>query len=178
MKIVPAVLALTLAVTAAHAGNSNTPEIATLEAQPTITKRVRTSPDRLGAAIAAAVLELLSAADTNTLQIVGPPFARYLLRGKQLDVEVGVPLRKASTAKKLGKSIRADTLPGGRVARLNVRGKHEDLPKAHGALDTWLDAHDEKAAGARWEIYVTNPITTPDPAAQETTIVVPLATRR
>ena len=96
--------------------------------------------------------------------MTGPPFARYLSRGATFVVEVGVPVRKGKTA-----------LPAGPAAVVEFRGPHAKLATAHAELDAWLAANKRTAAGPRWEVYVTNPITTPDPDAQTTRVYVPLA---
>ncbi|MBA3500440.1 MAG: AraC family transcriptional regulator, partial [Deltaproteobacteria bacterium] len=49
------------------------------------------------------------------------------------------------------------------------------LAAAHAELDAWLAANKRAAVGPRWEVYVTNPITTPDPDAQTTRVYAPLA---
>lgn len=149
-------------------------ELVTLTAQPAIARTVRAKPDALGVRIAGAVLSLVAAADRHQLVIVGPPFARYLSRGATLEVEVGVPVRKRP-AKPLGKDLRAIELPAGPAAVVMFRGPHDQLPRAHAALDAWLAAHRERPSGPRWESYLTNPIETPDPAAQQTRVIAPLA---
>lgn len=149
-------------------------ELVTLTAQPAIARTVRAKPDALGMQITGAVLSLVATADRHQLAIVGPPFARYLSRGATLEVEVGVPIRKPP-GKPLGKDLRAIELPAGRAAVVVFRGPHDQLPRAHAALDAWLAAHRERPSGPRWESYLTNPIETPDPAAQQTRVVAPLA---
>jgi AraC family transcriptional regulator len=169
------VLALLSATAAAEPAPAAKVELVTLEAQPTIVRTVKAAPDALGSAIAGAVLSLIATADQHSLAIVGPPFARYVARGKRVQVEVGVPVRKAAAGKQLGKDIRAGELPAGPAATLMFRGRHDDLARGHALLDAWLVNHDWKAAAPRWEVYVTNPVQTPDPTSQQTRIVVPLA---
>ena len=137
-------------------------------------RTVKVAPDQLGTAIAGAVMTLLATADRHGLAIAGPPFARYLSRGAQLEVEVGFPIRKATT-KQLGKEVRLIELPAGPAATLEFRGRHDDLPRAHAEIDAWLAANKRKPSSARWDVFVTNPIETPDPTKQETRIVVPLS---
>ena len=175
-------IALLLALLCATAGADPAPaapaakvEVVTLEAQPAIVRTVKAAPDALGSSIAGAVLSLIAAADQHALAIVGPPFARHVAGGKQIELEVGVPVRKAPAKQRLGKDIRAGELPAGPAATLLFRGRHDDLPRAHAVIDAWLASHDRKAAAPRWEVYVTNPVQTPDPASQQTRIVVPLA---
>ena len=142
-----------------------------LQRQPAVVRTVKTTPVSLAAEITKAVVSLISSED---FEITGAPFARYQTRTDKLVVaEIGVPVKKAP--KTLRKELRAIELPAGPAAELTLTGRHEDLPKANAELDAWLAKEKRKPAGARWEVYLTNPVTTPDPAAQQTKIVVPLA---
>lgn len=142
-----------------------------LTEQPAVVRTVKTKPASLAAEITKAVVALVA---SDEFVITGPPFARYEKRtDKQVVVEIGVPVRK--TPKALSKGLRAITLPAGPAAELVVTGRHEDLPKANAELDAWLTKEKRSARGQRWEVYETNPLTTPDPSAQRTRLVVPLA---
>lgn len=173
MRVIVA-LTLLCATAIAEPAAKPTIEVITLDAQPALARTIRATPDALATAIGGAVLSLIATADQHTLAVVGPPFARYLSRGAQLEVEVGLPVRSASK-KAPSKGVRAIELPAGSAATLVFRGRHEDLWRAHAMLDAWLAQNKRKAAGARWEVYVTNPLTTRDPALHETRIIAPLA---
>ncbi len=145
--------------------------IVALQKQPAVVRTVKTNPASLAAEITKAVVSLIA---SEEFEITGPPFARYQTRTDKLVVaEIGVPVKKKPTT--LSKELRAIDLPSGPAAELTFTGRHEDLPKANAELDAWLAKEKRKPAGARWEVYLTNPVTTPDPAAQQTKIVVPLA---
>ena len=135
-------------------------KVETLAAQSAVTRTIRVSPAKLAAAMQQAILGLVA----TTEGVSGPPFARYVSRGEIYVVEVGLPT-------KTGKAV----LPSGPAAVALFRGPHAKLDAAHAELDAWLVANKRKAAGPRWEVYVTNPITTPDPAAQVTRVYAPLA---
>ncbi len=151
-------------------------ELVTLEAQPTIERSVRAKPEEFATAVAAAVMSLMVSAGEGSLEISGPPFARYTRREKTvIEADLGLPVRKAATARTLPEGIRAGALPATRAAVLVFRGRHEHLSRGHAALDAWLAAGKHKPAGARWEVYLTNPFETPDLDAQQTRIVAPLA---
>jgi AraC family transcriptional regulator len=151
-----ALLALALCAGVAHAEV----KVQTLAAQPALTKTIRAKPAQLAAEMQKAVLGLIASAESVT----GPPFAVYLTRGDVFVVLVGVPVPKGKPA-----------LPAGPAAVVEFRGPHAKLADAHAELDAWLAANKRTAAGARWEVYVTNPITTPDPNAQTTRVYAPLA---
>jgi hypothetical protein len=145
--------------------------VVTLSRQPAVVRTVKTKPASLAAEITKAVVSLIA---SDEFVITGPPFARYEKRtAKVIVVEIGVTVRK--TPKALSNGLRAIELPAGPAAELTVTGRHEDLPKAHAELDAWLVTQKREPAGRRWEVYLTNPVTTPDPAAQQTRIIVPLA---
>lgn len=149
-------------------------EVVTLDAQPAIAKTVEATVDTLPSQIGGAIVTLLATAERHALEVSGPPFARRQARAGRFEVEVGLPVRRVPSAK-LPKGVRAIALPAGPAATLLVRGRREDLPRAHARLDAWLASTQRKPVGSRWEIYETSPFTTPDPAKQETRIVVPLA---
>lgn len=170
-------LALALLVPAMAAASSLNVELVSLEAQPTIERTVQANSDSLRTAIGGAVLELMTIADQHALGVTGPPFAmRWQTRAGSISVAIGLTIRSDASRVALPKSIRAGRLPAGRAAVLVWRGRHDTLPKAHAELDAWLAANKHKPAGPRWEVFVTNPIQTPDPDAQETRIVAPLST--
>jgi effector-binding domain-containing protein len=149
-----ALLVLLLASTAAAEV-----KVETLTAQPAVTKTIRAKPAQLGAEMQKAILGLVA----TTEGITGPPFARYVSRAEVYVVEVGLPT-------KTGKA----TLPAGPAAVVEFRGPHAKLADAHAELDAWLAAN-KRTQSARWEVYVTNPITTPDPDTQITRVYAALA---
>lgn len=151
-------------------------KLETLPAQPAIVRTLRAKPDALAGEMARTILSLIETAGRKGLDVAGPPFARYVTRGdadQPFVVEVGLPIAKPAKGP-LGEGVRAITLPGGPAATVVFTGRHEDLARGHAALDRWLKAG-KRTSPQRWEVYLTNPITTPDPAAQQTKIVATLA---
>ncbi len=149
-------------------------EVVELAAQPAIAKTLRIRARELPTALPAAIMSLLAVAQRDGLDLAGPPFARYLARGDTLVVEAGLPVRRRPAGKLHGGAVAVE-LPAGPAATLVYRGPHTQLGTAHAALDAWLASHDRREAGARWEIYLTNPLSERDPGAQQTRIVAPLA---
>lgn len=178
--LVAAVAVAAVVVAVAPAARAQPVEIVELVARPTVFRVVRAKPEALSAAIAAAIAGLVFDAPAYGLRIDGPPYARYRSRGDTRDptfvVEVGVPLARPA-ARELARGVAAGTLPGGSAAVMVHRGRHDQLPRAHARLDAWLARSGHRAAGPRWEELETDPFTTPDPAAQRTRIVAPLARR-
>lgn len=175
--------ALAIALVAACGGSSRpapTPavappadgvEVLDLRAQPALARTVRARPEELATALGGAIIGLVARTTASGPEAAGPPFARYLSRGDAGDptyvVEVGLPVVRSPDED-------AVELPAGPAAALLFVGRHEELPRAHATLDAWLAAHGRRAAGPRWEVFLTNPLTTPDPAAQRTKVFVPL----
>lgn len=182
----PRALAVCAALALAACGSAATPpptappapdptdevKLLELQAQPAMATTVRARPDELRDALGRAILGLIASRTPADPELAGPPFARYLSRGDASDptlvVEVGLPVARAADRD-------AIELPAGPAATLLFVGPHPELPRAHAILDAWLARHQRTAAGPRWEVYLTNPITTPDPAAQRTLVVAPLA---
>lgn len=154
------------------------PVLTHLTAQPILRRRVTAKPAELQAALREAFFALVGEAMKATLDLAGPPLARYQTRSTAADaaftVDAALPLR-AAPRQPVGPGFVVDQLPAGPAATFTHRGRLVDLPRSHAAVDAWLTAHRRRVAGPRWEIFVTNPVTTPDPNAQHVTLVVPLA---
>lgn len=152
-------------------------EVTTLAPQSILYVVVRAQPAGLAEGLQRAFLSLLGSITTTGVDIAGPPLARYVSRGTAADptfvVEAALPVKKLP-AGALPTGLRAATLPGGPAATLVVTGPHAGLVDAHAALDGWLTTANRTPAGARWEVFLTNPMMTPDPAALKTRVVVPL----
>jgi AraC family transcriptional regulator len=179
-----AVLPLATAAIAKPAATLARVTVVELAAQPAIVKTVRAAPAELETALTAAYLELIALVPERGLVVAGPPFARYPAGyprdARPVTVEAGLPLRLTAAARRrladkpLASGIAIVDLPAGASAVVEHRGRREELAQVHAALDAWLTDH-ARTGGLRWEVYTTNPITTPDPAAQRTRVVVPLA---
>ena len=152
-------------------------EVTTLAPQPILYVVVRAQPAALADGLQRAFLSLLGSITTTGVDIAGPPLARYASRGTAADptfvIEAALPVKKRP-AGTLPAGLRAATLPGGPAATLVVTGPHAGLVDAHATLDAWLATAKRTPAGARWEVFLTNPMMTPDPAAQQTRVVMPL----
>ena len=113
-------------------------------------------------------------AQQHGVAFAGQPFTRYLSVGLgRVAIEAGLPITSAATG---AGEIVASELPGGAVAVATHVGPYERLAETHAEVQRWLDEHSLEA-GAPWEVYVTDPATTPDPAAWRTDIFYPLARR-
>jgi AraC family transcriptional regulator len=148
----------------------------TLTAQPALARTIRARPAELADALGGAIFGLVASAQLIGADPAGPPFARYQARGTAADptmvVEAGLPVVRSPDKVPDGTTV--IELPAGPAAAIVHVGRHEDLGQAHAALDAWMAAHHRRAAGPRWEVFLTNPMTTPDPAQQRTKVFAPL----
>lgn len=111
-------------------------------------------------------------ATAQGIAFAGPPTARYIFVTPGLiTIEAGLPV--VAPAEGEGE-IELGSLMGGAVATTVHKGPYDQLEKAHEAMESWLVEHGETAAGAPWEVYVTDPGEVPDPAEWLTEVNWPL----
>lgn len=143
-----------------------------LSARHTAAVRVQSPPAQIADAFRSVLPEVVDSLTRQGVSAAGPPFARFFDYSDELaDFEAGFPV--AAPVAPEGR-VAAGELPGGRVARTVHRGPYDDLQRAHDALGDWVLAHDHDPAGPVWEVYVTGPQQTDDPARWETEVVWPL----
>ena len=70
--------------------------------------------------------------------------------------------------------IMVGSLHGGHVASTIHKGPYDTLNLGHEAIQLWMAEHGEEAAGAPWEVYITDPGEVPDSAEWLTEIIHPL----
>ena len=150
-------------------------KIETVEAQPTMTIRFKVPPvsekisAKYGEAFGAIVAHILS----NGGQPSGAPFGRYhAVKEDELDIEAGLPVVKAIKGEG---DIKANELPGGRVATTVHFGPYKNLGLAHGALMKRVSEKGYKPTGSMWESYVTDPTDEADKSKWETKLLLPIA---
>lgn len=111
-------------------------------------------------------------ATAQGIPFAGAPTARYISFGPGLiTIEAGMPVAAASEGEG---DIQSGSLHGGTVARTIHKGPYDSLSQGHEAVQEWLAENDEKAGGAPWEVYVTDPGQVPDPSDWVTEINWPL----
>jgi len=107
------------------------------------------------------------------LPLAGPPVVLYgAMTPGQITLQGAMPL--AEPAEGDG-DIEAGTLPGGKAAVAVHIGPYDELPETHAALEKWLEAEGHETRGPRWEVYLTDPSTTPDPKDWRTEVVASLS---
>jgi effector-binding domain-containing protein len=102
----------------------------------------------------------------------GPWFTHHLrMDDKVFDFEICVPVRKPVSA---SDRVKPGKLHARRVARTVYRGGYEGLGAAWGELSEWIRKQGLKPSADLWEVYLTDPATTKDPAAYQTELNQPL----
>lgn len=146
-----------------------------IERQPVLVVRRRIKPSEVASTLAEVLGHVFQYAQINGMALAGQPFTRYLDWGPGLwTIEAGMPVLAHAGAASSEGEVRADTLPGGWVAATTHAGPYEKLNEAHAAVQQWIEAEGLKAAGAPWEIYVTDPADYPDPQDWKTKVVWPI----
>ena len=101
-------------------------------------------------------------------QIAGPPFARYLAFGDQVEAEAGFPYVGTLVPTE---RVHDAILPGGRAALTTHVGPYDEIAGAWQRLDAWIREQGLEASSAPWECYLTGP---DDPGQPVTQIVFPI----
>jgi AraC family transcriptional regulator len=94
----------------------------------------------------------------------GAPFTRtFAFENGELDFEAGFPVSGAVSGQG---SIIGTELPKATVATTMHVGPQDGSEKAYEAIHAWMGANGKSAAGAPWEVYLTDPSTTPESESQ------------
>lgn len=147
-----------------------------LTPQPVIVARRRIKPADLAKTLAEVLGAVFLYAQQNGMALTGQPFTRYVEWGPGIwTIEAGLPVAALKADLPPGGEVRAETLPGGPAAVTTHTGPYDGLSAAHAAVEQWIEAQGLKAAGAPWEVYVTDPADYPDTKDWRTDIFWPLA---
>ncbi|HET7704306.1 MAG TPA: GyrI-like domain-containing protein [Candidatus Limnocylindrales bacterium] len=98
----------------------------------------------------------------------GPPFARYLAFGPQVEAEIGFPF--SGTVTPSGR-VELSELPGGATVMTTHVGPYDTISEAWERVQAWMKEHAMTASGPPWEAYVTGP---QDPGPPVTEIYFPI----
>jgi AraC family transcriptional regulator len=146
-----------------------------LTPQAVLMVRRKVRRNEIASTIAEVLPQIFHFAQQSGLAITGPPFTRYWESGPGLlTIAPGMPVA-LPTAVESESGIIADILPSGPAAATTHFGPYEKLPDAYVAIEEWMEKHGLAAAGAPWEVYVTDPADYPDPKNWRTDIFWPLA---
>jgi effector-binding domain-containing protein len=149
-------------------------EVEELEAQPTLCRHATTTQEAIGQVFDQHMPALWAEVQARGYQPAGAPYARYHKWDEDgVEVEIGIPLA-APVTNLVMEGSEPGELPGGRAGRLVHMGAYEGLMGAYQAFEGWLRESGEAAAGAPWEVYVTDPTSEPDSSKWRTEIYWPL----
>jgi AraC family transcriptional regulator len=142
--------------------------------QPVLVVRRKVKPSEIASTLAEVLGQVFMYAQASGIALVGQPFTRYLEWGPGLlTIEAGLPVTFHAGAS--SGEVKTETLPGGFAATTTHSGPYDKLTEAHAAVQQWIEAKGLSAAGAPWEVYVTDPADYPDPKDWKTEIYWPLA---
>jgi effector-binding domain-containing protein len=144
----------------------------TIKPQPMVSVRSSCRVAEIGPVLKEMLPEVFTFLDERGIRPSGPPFTRYhSFDGTNCEIEAGFPV--AEPQEGTGR-VEPGELPGGAVISTIHTGPYEDLPKAHDALDLWIQEHGKKSRGPQWESYVSDPAAEPDPHKRETELIWPI----
>lgn len=147
-------------------------EVQAIEAQPILSIRVATPPEKLGEVMGELFGEVAAYIAEQGVGPMGAPFSIYhSILADEVELESGLPVAEALASK--GR-IEAGELPGGRVVITSHYGPYETLPRTHMDLYNWMMEQGLEVRGPFWEVYLTDPGEEPDPNKWRTDIVWPV----
>ena len=143
-----------------------------LDAQPILGIRTKTTMNELAQIMGPLFGEVFGYIQQHGQAPGGMPLARYhSMDGDAVELECAIPVASplAGTDR-----IQACELPAGTVATVTHMGPYDDLPGTWAALTEWMKTEGLQAAGAPWEVYVTDPGAEPDQSKWRTDIFFPI----
>lgn len=155
---------------------ANAVEIKTLPETPFLFMRRRVDLNEVAEQLAEMLPAVFGYVMEAGLPMAGPPVVRYAEQSAAFaTLEAGIPLAAAAEAPTDRSGIEAGVLLGGPAAVTIHQGPYDTLGEAHAAVDRWIAANGHSAAGAPWEVYLTDPGEVPDPADWQTEVIWPVA---
>lgn len=131
----------------------------TLEARSALVIKGKAKIADVGAAIGRILESVELYIEGEKAEPSGPPFTRtFSFENGVLEFESGFPV--ASKVKPKGEIIGTE-LPKGLVATTIHIGSQDNSQIAYEAIQAWIVKNKKKEAGAPWEVYLTDPASTP-----------------
>jgi len=149
------------------------PELAQRERQFALAMRVQTSADQLGEVLNRCLAHLCEYASGLGISVAGAPFTRYIGFSEDglLDIEIGIPTLDPAPGDGIVESVE---LPGGECVTLVHRGPYAMLLESHLLLDEWFEQTGRQPAGYRWETYLSDAASEPDPGRWRALLTQPV----
>lgn len=150
------------------------PEIRTtqLEAQPIMGIRATVAMKDIGSAMGPLFGEVHGYIQRSGGKPAGMPLALYhSIPAETVDLECAIPVESPLAG---DDRVQAGELPPGTAATATHIGPYDNLPQTWAALTEWMRSQSLEAAGAPWEVYVTDPGAEPDQSQWRTDIFFPV----
>lgn len=146
-------------------------KVETIEPQPVLSVVKKGPTTEISKLMGQALTEVLNYIANENLKAEGPPFARYLSVGDEVEFEAGLPVNSDIEG---NDRVKNSELPGGEVVSLLHIGSYDQLDTAHQMLKTWIKEQGREENGAPWEVYITDPEEEKDSAKWETLVRWPI----
>jgi effector-binding domain-containing protein len=128
--------------------------------------RLTVAREELPRVMGPAIGELLATLGSQGISPAGPVLAYHVrLDPAVFDLEVAVPVARPAAAQ--GR-VRPSGLPAATVARTVYHGPYQGLHGAWMELMAWIAAQGRQPGPTIWEVYLTDPGSSPDPATWRT----------
>jgi AraC family transcriptional regulator len=149
--------------------------VRTLAPQPVLVTRRKISESEIAKTLGEILPAIFAYAQKSATPVAGQPFTRYVQLGRgMMTIEGGLPV---TGAPKGDGAIEVSELVGGTVAVATHAGAYDKLAETHAAIEKWIEGSKYVAAGAAWEVYVTDPGETPNPSDWRTDVFYPVKPR-
>ena len=143
-----------------------------IQSQPIVGIRATTTMEEIKQVIGALFGEIMEYFTRNGLAPAGMPLTIYHeMDADRLEMECGMPVTSPVEGTE---RVRPGELPAGKVATVTHMGPYEQLGQTWSALMKWMEEEGLQAAGAPWEVYVTDPGEEPDQSKWRTDIFFPI----
>ncbi len=143
-----------------------------IQSQPIVGIRATTTMEEIKQVIGALFGEIMEYFTRNGLAPAGMPLTIYHeMDADRLEMECGMPVASPVEGTE---RVRPGELPAGKVATVTHMGPYEQLGQTWSALMKWMEEEGLQAAGAPWEVYVTDPGEEPDQSKWRTDIFFPI----
>jgi len=148
--------------------NAVAPQVVELEPRRAAAVRIAAPAAQLPTLLPKAFEETMAQIAASGAQLAGPPFARYLGFGVEVEADVGFPYTGTLERSERVRDVR---LPGGRAVLATHVGAYDEIASAWAAIKAWIDERELEPTSAPWESYLTGP---DDPGLPVTQIVFPI----
>jgi uncharacterized protein YndB with AHSA1/START domain/effector-binding domain-containing protein len=119
------------------------------------------------------IAEVRAALAAQGIEAAGPWLTHHLrMTPGEFDFEICVPVSRAVTP--VGR-VTPGEIPAATVARTIYHGGYESLSAGWERLMAWIETQDRTHGQSLWEVYLTDPSTSPDPSTWRTELNRPLA---